>query len=154
MFDDAMEKQVVRFARSTTIKDDICYKGENFELATSGVSCHNCRVHMLTDRFLSRHFQEEVMHDQRPYPQGKYPYVIIVDTSRCNMRCRACYSWKYWEPEQDAYPAYVGSKSLARQFGCKIEKLHDEDLICNKTRVAKKDRPFSRNSRIRWRNII
>lgn len=139
-----MQKQVVRFERDTTIKDDICYK-EGFKLITSGVSCNNCRVHILTDRFLSKRFQQKVMNDFREFPMGTYPYVMIVDTSLCNLRCRACYSWIYWRPEARAKATVVDEKILAKQFRCKIEKLHEEELIAKKSRVADKTkRPFSR----------
>ena len=140
-----MQKQVVRFERETTVKDDICYEGGSFKPITTGVSCNNCRVHMVTDRFLSREFQRQVMKDNRSFPNGTYPYVIILDTAECNMRCRACYSWIYWTPEKSAMPAVVDARTLASQFRCKIEKLHDAELVAKKPRVSEKTkRPFSR----------
>ncbi|QXE92802.1 hypothetical protein KP001_09900 [Geomonas subterranea] len=139
-----MEKKVVRFERETTTKDDICY-GEGFSLLTDGSSCKNCRVHMVTDRFLSSEFQQGVMRDSRPFPNGTYPYVMILDTAHCNIRCRACYAWTYWDPQPGAKPVMVDEKTLANQFRCKIEKLHDPVLVANKRRVAEKTkRPFSR----------
>lgn len=140
-----MQKQVVRFERETTVKDDICYANRSFKPIAQGISCSNCRVHLLTDRFLSKHFQKEIMKDNREYPNGIYPYVIIIDTALCNLRCRACYSWIYWKPEPRAMATFVDEDILAKQFKCKIDKLSEEELIGKKPRVAEKNkRPFSR----------
>ncbi len=141
-----MEKELVRFARSTTIKDDICYSGKKFNPITSEDNCEDCRVHIVTDRFLSEDFQREIMEDDRPYPLGTYPYVLIVDASSCNLRCRPCYSWIFWEPEKRADPVTVSSKTLADQFLCKINKLTNESLLKRKDRIGKDKhkRPFSR----------
>ena len=140
-----MKKLLVRFERETTIKDDLCYTDGRFNLNTSGISCSNCRVHLVTDRFLSRDFQQNVMNDTRDFPMGTYPYVLIVDTALCNLRCRSCYSWKYWEPEKSAAAVLVDPETLADQFKCKIEKLHDGKLLSLKKRFNDKSkRPFSR----------
>ena len=78
-----MNKQVVRIKRETTIKDDISYKGEKgFEPITHGFSCNNCRVHILTNRFLSSHFQKEIIKDGREYPSGTYPYPNFADVKQ------------------------------------------------------------------------
>lgn len=124
-----MQKQVVRFERSTTVKDDVCYTGYKFHLITEGVSCNDCRVHILTDRFINQDFQKKIMQDNRPYPLGTYPYVLIVDTAGCNLRCRGCYSWKYWKPEPSVSPVNVDEKTLAKHFRCKIEKINDGSLV-------------------------
>ena len=139
-----MEKQVVRFPRATTGKDDICYKQDQFALITSGHNCSDCRVHIVTDRFLSKHFQKEIMKDTRDFPMGTYPYVLIVDTSLCNLRCRACYSSKYWKPESNAKPVMVSPETLSKQFRCKIEKLHEDELVKPRRIGQKIKRPFSR----------
>lgn len=141
-----MEKCVVRFKRETTVKDDICYgEGEKLNLITQEDHCKNCRVHMVTDRFLSEKFQQDVMKDFRKFPNGIYPYVLILDTAYCNIRCRACYSWIYWGPNKEADATTVDERTLAKQFRCKIEKLHEKNLIAQKSRVAEKSkRPFSR----------
>ncbi len=139
-----MEKQVVRFPRATTGKDDICYEQDKFVLVTSGVSCQDCRVHIITDRFLSKSFQQKVMKDTRDFPMGTYPYVLIIDTSLCNLRCRACYSSKYWRPDPNSKPVSVSPEILAEQFKCKIEKLHSDDLVRSRRIGEKHKRPFSR----------
>jgi hypothetical protein len=139
-----LPKGVVRFRRETTVKDDICYNEGNFNSKTLGVSCNNCRVHIVTDRFLSRKFQQVVMHDTRDFPMGVYPYVLIIDTALCNLRCRACYSSKYWNPDKDAQMELVTPEILARQFECKIAKLHDEELLEERRIGEKTKRPFSR----------
>lgn len=139
-----IKKEVVRFPRQTTGKDDICYQQNKFKLITSGENCSNCRVHIVTDRFLSPHFQKEIMKDSKDFPMGTYPYVLIVDTSLCNLRCRACYSSKYWKPDSSADPTLVTPELLAKQFKCKIEKLHDEELVKSRRIGEKTKRPFSR----------
>jgi len=140
-----IQKELVRFKRSTTIKDDICYSGRNFEPITEIDKCDDCRVHIVTDRFLSKHFQKEIMKDERPYPNGIYPYVLIVDSSKCNLRCRPCYSWIFWKPEERAQAVIVSSEQLADYFVCKINKLHDDSLLKGKRIGKHRDkRPFSR----------
>ncbi len=139
------EKEVVRFKRSTTRKDDICYES-NFEPVTNEEDCKDCRVHILTDRFLSENFQKKIMQDERPYPRGTYPYVLITDTSKCNLRCRPCYSWIFWEPKRNrSHPVTVTSENLAELFRCKVEKLKKEELL-NGKRIGRDrhKRPFSR----------
>lgn len=141
-----MKKEVVRFKRSTTIKDDICYESKNFTSVTDEKFCDDCRVHILTDRFLSENFQKRIMEDDRPYPRGTYPYVLITDTSKCNLRCRPCYSWIFWKPKKDrSHPVTLESEKLAELFECKVNKLHDESLLEGK-RIGRDrwKRPFSR----------
>ena len=140
------EKELVRFTRSTTVKDDICYEGKKFNRIPNKENCKDCRVHIVTDRFLSKDFQRKIMNDKRDYPFGTYPYVLIVDASSCNLRCRPCYSWIFWEPGNRADPVTVSSKKLADQFSCKINKLNDESLLKRKDRIGKQrhKRPFSR----------
>jgi len=144
-----MEKEVVRYPRSTTKKDDICYKtvGEydDLKLLTDKKICKDCRTHIATDRFLSKKFQKKIMKDDQPYPFGTYPYILIADSSKCNFRCRPCYSWRYWEPKFYTKPINLKGDELAEQFRCKIVRLHDENLL-NGRRIGdqREKRPFSR----------
>ncbi len=141
-----MEKEVVRFKRSTTIKDDICYDGKNFTPVFDEENCENCRVHILTDAFLSKKFQKKIMKDDRPYPRGTYPYILITESSGCNLRCRPCYSWIFREENKNrADPAMIDSEDLASLFKCKINKLTDESALKGK-RIGEErwKRPFAR----------
>jgi len=140
-----MEKEVVRFKRKTTRKDDICYDGD-FNPVTDEEYCDDCRVHIVTDRFLGEKFQKNIMDDYRPYPNGTYPYVLIIDSSKCNLRCRPCYSWIFWGPKEErSHPVTIDSETLTGLFKCKVNKLHEELFLKDK-RIGKNrhERPFSR----------
>jgi len=140
-----MDKKFVMYQRSTTSKFDYCLN-KDFSHKTDLPECNNCRVFMITDRFINENFQINIMNDTRPYPYGVYPFILIADTAGCNLRCWFCYSWKFWEGElkEDVKPVYISEEQLADQITCKLRGLTKYSELVNEKIKEKWKRPFSR----------
>ena len=108
--------------RSSTYKYDPCIVNK------SSTKCEDCRVQIISDRFLGRDFMLKVMKGSY-----NYPYVLIADTAGCNMRYWFCYSWHFWSKkiadEQKCRPTFVSADRLADQFCCKLEKMSNREYM-------------------------
>ena len=115
LFEDDPEKFVKYPSfRSSTKKYDPCVVDEN------ALKCFDCKVQIISDRFLGEEFMRKVMRGR-----FNYPYVLIADTAGCNMRCWFCYSWHFWTPslalDQGCKPSFASVEKLADQFHCKFK---------------------------------
>lgn len=120
------EKLFVQYPnfRSSTYKYDPCVVDK------STLQCEDCRIQIISDRFLGPEFMSKVM--KGTY---NYPYVLIADTAGCNMRCWFCYSWHFWSnklaEEQRCRPVFISAERLADEFYCKIKLMSDRDNMLN-----------------------
>jgi len=94
------------------------------------MKCHDCRVQIISDRFLGQDFMLKVMRGSY-----NYPYVLIADTTGCNMRCWFCYSWHFWSnriaEEQGCQPTFVSAERLADEFYCKFAFMSNRQDMLN-----------------------
>lgn len=79
--------------------------------------CENCRVFLMSDRFLGEPFNKLT-----GIPKNKYPYVVIADTAGCNLNCWYCYAYKTLKKNnyEILKPKLVTPSDLAKCFACKI----------------------------------
>lgn len=132
------EKLFVQYPnfRSSTYKYDRCVVGK------SSMKCDDCRVQIISDRFLGQDFMLNVMRGSY-----NYPYVLIADTAGCNMRCWFCYSWHFWSKkiaeERGCKPAFASAERLADEFYCKFESMSNKkymlDTLEQKTFLTAKE---------------
>jgi hypothetical protein len=124
-----MEKLFVQYPnfRSSTYKYDPCV------INKSTLRCLDCRIQIISDRFLGKDFMLNIMKGRL-----KYPYVLIADTVGCNMRCWFCYSWHFWSretaEEQGCKPVFVSSDGLANEFFCKFKLMSNKENMLNALR--------------------
>jgi len=88
--------------RSSTRKFDPCIM-QNMRLG----SCRNCKVFVTSDRFLGENRQMKLVGSLR-----KFPYVMIMDTAGCNLRCWFCYSHHFWNNWKRKWEGYTHWKAL------------------------------------------
>jgi organic radical activating enzyme len=81
-------------------------------------SCENCKVFVTSDRFLGEKRQIKLVGSAR-----RFPYVIIIDTAGCNLRCWFCYSHQFWKPEKSCAPVFLSTDEVIDQLKCKLEKI-------------------------------
>lgn len=121
-----MKKLFVQYPnfRSSTYKYDPCVVDK------STTKCDDCRIQIISDRFLGQDFMLKVMRGSY-----NYPYVLIADTAGCNMRCWFCYSWHFWShktaEEQGCKPAFASAERLADEFYCKFELMSNRQNMLN-----------------------
>jgi len=109
--------------RTSTRKFDPCIM-QNIRLD----SCRNCKVFVTSDRFLGENRQMKLVGSLR-----RFPYVIIMDTAGCNLRCWFCYSHHFWTPEKNCDPAFLSADDVIHQLRCKINKVCEaKDQMDNK----------------------
>ncbi|WP_202318470.1 EVE domain-containing protein [Archaeoglobus neptunius] len=137
-----MKKAVVwdPVMRSSARKYDPCIQ---IEKGRCKIKCEDCKITLIADRFLGEEFQREIL-GKLGKSKGRYPYVIIVDTLGCNLRCWFCYAYKFFDKrsaeENDCEISYVSPTRLAEQFACKIRKLSKfEELLKIAEEKEKKD---------------
>ncbi len=108
--------------RSSTYKYNPCV------INKSTMKCPDCRVQIISDRFLGHEYMLKVMKGSY-----NYPYVLIADTAGCNMRCWFCYSWHFWSnkiaEEQKCRPTFVSAGRLADEFYCKFTYMSDRQKM-------------------------
>ncbi|MEM3449510.1 MAG: EVE domain-containing protein [Nitrososphaerota archaeon] len=110
-----MKKLFVQYPnfRSSTRKFDPCVM-QNIRAG----SCRNCKVFVTSDRFLGEKRQMRLVGSLK-----RFPYVIIMDTAGCNLRCWFCYSHQFWKPDDSCEPVLLSSDDVIKQLRCKIEKI-------------------------------
>lgn len=77
--------------------------------------CRKCKVFVTSDRFLG-----EKRHVRLVGSLKKFPYVIIMDTAGCNLRCWFCYAYHFWKPDVHCEPVFLSADDLINQLKCKI----------------------------------
>lgn len=111
-----MKKIFVQYPsfRSSTKKYDPCVVNEN------ALKCSDCKIQIISDHFLGEEFMRKVMRGR-----FNYPYVLIADTTGCNMRYWFCYSWHYWTPiialEEGCKPCARGARMIASSGGVSVD---------------------------------
>lgn len=119
-----IEKKFLLFPpheREETKKLSICSELRNGKGGQYGILdrklCENCRVFLMSDRFLGQHFSQVT-----GIPRNKYPYVVLVNAAGCNLDCWYCYAHKMLGSNQyqKLNPKFLSSKNLAKCFACKI----------------------------------
>lgn len=137
-----MKKAVVwdPVMRSSARKYDPCIQ---IEKGKCKIKCEDCKITLIADRFLGEEFQREIL-GKLGKSKGRYPYVIIVDTLGCNLRCWFCYAYKFFNKgsaeKNNCEISYISPGRLAEQFVCKIRKLSNfEELLKIAEEKEKKD---------------
>lgn len=110
-----MKKLFVQYPnfRSSTRKFDPCVM-QNIRVG----SCRSCKVFVTSDRFLGEKRQIKLVGSLK-----RFPYVIIMDTAGCNLRCWFCYSHQFWKPDDSCEPVFLSPDDVIKQLRCKIEKI-------------------------------
>lgn len=123
-----LEKLFVEYPglRSSTSDYDPCTERRN----GAQLDCRKCKVFLATDRFLGQQTHEKIMGNSR-----SFPYIIIVDTAGCNLRCWFCYSHHYWAPDPRTKPEFLTTDEVVAQIECKIEQI---------SKFQRKRRPLTR----------
>jgi len=103
--------------RSSTRKFDPCIS-QNLRRG----NCRNCKVFVTSDRFLGEERQVRLVGSAR-----RFPYVIIMDTAGCNLRCWFCYSHHFWKPEESCKPVFLSVDKVVEQLTCKLEKIREAE---------------------------
>jgi len=115
--------------RSSARKYDPCILLERNKCK---IKCDNCSITLIADRFLGKEFQREIL-GKIGGGKGRYPYAIIADGLGCNLRCWFCYAYKFLTKKSaessGCHISYISPSELARQFGCKIEKMSNYDEL-------------------------
>ncbi|MEM3871726.1 MAG: EVE domain-containing protein [Nitrososphaeria archaeon] len=104
--------------RSSTRKFDPCIMQDIREENCS----KKCKVFVTSDRFLGDERQKRLVGSLK-----RFPYVIIMDTAGCNLRCWFCYAHQFWKPDDSCEPVFLSTDDIIEQLRCKIGKICDAE---------------------------
>lgn len=118
--------------------------------------CDKCRVILMRDRFLGEEF-----HELAGLKGNVNPYILLVDSAGCNMRCWFCYAHQLLKSENynDLDPVFKSASELADCFACKMKmakrlRKKDQDRYFSRIRITGGEPLFSTDDTITGRNKL
>lgn len=96
---------------------EYCYENRKSKARCGGLNCENCKVILMSDRFLGKKYHEETgIH------QNKKPFIIMLNTAGCNLDCWFCYAYRLLKKSEYEMcnPGYIEAEDLSKYILCKL----------------------------------